>query len=388
MQELKNWPIFAEDEQNAVLRTLRTGEVNYWTGNEGKAFESEFAEYHHRAHAIAVANGTVALELGLFAMGVREGDKVIVPSRTFIGTASSVAARGGIPVPADVDPKSQNLTVETIEQVISPEVKGVIVVHLAGWPCELNDIAAFCKEKGLFLIEDCAQAHGAKIGDTIVGSAGDCAAFSFCQDKIMSTGGEGGMLLIDDEELWKKAWSYKDHGKSFDEVYRKNHPLGFRWLHERFGTNWRMTEMQAAIGRLQLSKLESWVKQRRANAATLLTGLKEVNGLTVHEPCNNIYHSYYRFYAFLELEKVRLDWGQRRVLHEINKRGVPCSVGSCGEIYKEKAFSSLNKGTDILHKNAKQLFDTSLAFNVHPGISNEGLEYTISVVKRVLSECT
>ena len=328
MQELKNWPVFSEDEQSAVLKILSNGKVNYWTGNEGKNFELEFAKYHNRKFAIAVANGTLALELALFAIGLQPGDSVIVPSRTFIGTASSVVARGGVPVTADVDEVSQNITVETIKNVITPAVKGVIVVHLAGWPCELSEIASFCKQEGLFLIEDCAQAHGAKIDGVIAGSVGDCAAFSFCQDKIISTGGEGGMLLINDENLWRKAWSYRDHGKSFDEVFKEDHPPGFRWLHDTFGTNWRMTEMQAAIGRIQLSKLESWVEQRRANAEKLYNGLKNTKGLIVNAPSSREYHSYYRFYAFLELEKMKTGWGQGKILSEINKKGVPCSVGS------------------------------------------------------------
>ena len=263
------WPYFARDEIEAARKVLESGKVNYWTGAEGRQFEKEFAEFVGCDYAVAVANGTVALELALYALGIGPGDEVVVPSRTFIASASCAVMRGAKPVVADIDPVSQNITAETIARVLSPRTKAIVAVHLAGWPCDMDPIKKLARDRGLYVIEDCAQAHGATYKGKKVGSLGDVAAFSFCQDKIMTTGGEGGMLTTSNREIWERAWSYKDHGKSYAEVYKKDHPPGFRWLHESFGTNWRLTEMQAAIGRVQLNKLPQWVEKRRINAAVL-----------------------------------------------------------------------------------------------------------------------
>ena len=207
------WPRFDEEEIYAAEQVLRSGKVNYWTGEEGKIFEKEFAEYVGVKHGIAVANGTVALELALEALGIAEGDEVIVPSRTFIASASAVVMRGAVPKIADIDPVSQNISVKSIRDQISPRTKAIIVVHLGGWPCEMDEILAIARNHNLFVIEDCAQAHGASYKGKRVGSFGDIAAFSFCQDKIMTTAGEGGMVVTNNPTLWKRAWSFKDHGE-------------------------------------------------------------------------------------------------------------------------------------------------------------------------------
>ncbi|MFA0697837.1 DegT/DnrJ/EryC1/StrS family aminotransferase, partial [Vibrio sp. 10N.222.49.C9] len=182
---------------------------------------------------------------------VGSGDEVITTPRTFLASASSIVTSGASPVFADEDLNSQNITAQSIEAVLTPNTKAVIVVHLAGMPAEMDDIMALSKKHGFYVIEDCAQAHGAKYKGKSVGTIGHIGAWSFCQDKIMTTGGEGGMVTTNDKALWSKMWSYKDHGKSFDAIYNREHPPGFRWLHESFGTNWRMTEMQAVIGRIQ-----------------------------------------------------------------------------------------------------------------------------------------
>jgi dTDP-4-amino-4,6-dideoxygalactose transaminase len=266
---MTNWPVFDDEQIAAAAAVLRSGRVNYWTGEEGRAFEAEFADAVGCRYGIALANGTVALELALRGFEIGAGDEVVVTPRTFLATASCAVACGATPVFADVDPVSQNITADTIRAVLSPRTKAVIAVHLAGWPCDMEPIATLCRERGLKLIEDCAQAHGATYRGRPVGSLGDAAAFSFCQDKIMTTAGEGGMLVTDDRTLWSRAWAYKDHGKSFEAVYERQHPPGFRWLHESFGTNWRMTELQAAIGRVQLRRLPAWLEHRRRNAAIL-----------------------------------------------------------------------------------------------------------------------
>jgi dTDP-4-amino-4,6-dideoxygalactose transaminase len=380
------WPHYDEDEILAATNLLKSGKVNYWTGDEGRQFEREYAQYLGRNHAVAVANGTVALELALYALGVGVGDEVIVPSRTYIASASCAVMRGATPVVADVDLASQVLTVQTIAAAVTAKTKAIVVVHLAGWPCAMDEIMAFANERGLYVVEDCAQAHGARYKNKPVGAWGHMAAFSFCQDKIMTTGGEGGLIALDDETLWKKAWAYKDIGRSYDAVYNKPHAPGFRWLTESFGTNWRLTEMQSAIGRIQLRKLDGWIAQRRANAALLDAGLVAVEGLVLPKPDQNTYHAYYKYYVFIQAEKLVEGWSRDRIMEEINVQGIPCGVGSCSEIYLEKAFVDAGCAPRHRLENAKKLGETSLMFQVHPTLNVVHMRQTIKVLSQVLAQ--
>jgi dTDP-4-amino-4,6-dideoxygalactose transaminase len=380
-----SWPHFDEDEIAAVAAVLRSGKVNYWTGEEARQFESEYAAYTQTRHAIALANGTVALELALYAFGIGLGDEVITTSRTFIASASAAVMRGSIPVVADVDLISQNITLESIKRVVTPRTKAIIPVHLAGWPCDMDAIMEFANERGIKVIEDCAQAHGATYRGRPVGSFGHAAAFSFCQDKIITTGGEGGMLVLNDEAAWEKAWAFKDHGKSFDAVYNRKHPPGFRWLHDTFGTNWRITEMQAALGRIQLRKLPAWVAQRRSNAAILSSGFAAIPGLRVTLPTTEIGHAYYKYYVFVENEKLRSDWNRDRIMQSINDAGVPCLSGSCSEIYLEKAFDGTSSRPADRLRVAKELGETSLMFLVHPTLGEEHMQHVVGAVRNTMS---
>ncbi len=378
------WPRYADDEIAAVEHVLRSGKVNYWTGDECRAFEQEYADYVGVKHGIALANGTVALELALYALDIGPGDEVVTSSRTYIASASCIAMRGARPVIADVDSVSQVVTADSIRAVLTPTTKAIILVHLAGWPCDMDCILALAQEHGLRVIEDCAQAHGAYYKDNPVGSFGDAAAFSFCQDKIITTGGEGGMLVLNDDALWKKAWAYKDIGRSYDAVHHREHASGFRWLTESFGTNWRMTEMQAAIGRVQLRKLSAWVEKRRANAAILTRLFEMVPGLVVTPTPANIYHSYYKYYVFVDPSRLKPDWNRDRIMFEVNLAGIPCTVGSCSEIYLEKAFSLAGLDPKQRLPIAKALGETSLMFLVHPTLSDVALQETGRVVSEVM----
>jgi dTDP-4-amino-4,6-dideoxygalactose transaminase len=379
------WPHFEEDLVEAASAVLRSGKVNYWTGQEGVLFEKEFAASTGRKCAVAVANGTVALELALYALGIGPGDEVIVPSRTFIASASCAVVRGATPVIADIDVESQNITVETIRKLISPRTKAVIVVHLAGWPCDMDSLLEFARERGLKVIEDCAQAQGATYKGRPVGSFGDVAVFSFCQDKIMTTGGEGGMLLTDDVEWWNRAWSFKDHGKSFDAVYHGKHGPGFRWVHEHFGTNWRLTEMQSALGRRLLPKLSEWIRRRRENASILAGHFSYIPGLRVANPSAEIGHSYYKFYAFVRPGDLKEGWDRDRILTAIKAEGIPCFAGSCSEIYLEKAFPRELRPAQRLPV-AQELGETSLMFLVHPTLSGNDMLDTSAAVAKVMRE--
>lgn len=381
------WPYYGLDEINAASAALRSGKVNYWTGNEGRQFEREFAEFTGCKYAIALANGTVALECALKALGIGPGDEVITSTRTFIASASCAAAVGAHPVIADVCRESQNITAESIRAVLTPATRAIIAVHLAGWPCEMDEIMALAQEHDLKVIEDCAQAHGARYKGRPVGSIGDIGAFSFCQDKIISTAGEGGMITLNSDEMYEQAWAQKDHGKSYDAVHRRQHAPGFRWLHESFGTNWRLTEIQSAIGRLQLQKLPDWVQTRRRYASMLNECFSELPGLRVTTPPDHICHSYYKHYAFVRPETLRAGWTRDRIIGEVVSRGVPCFSGSCSEIYLEKAFPAEWRPKERLPV-ARELGETSLMFLVHPTLTPEHIATTCDVVRQVIQEAT
>jgi hypothetical protein len=381
------WPYFSDEEIEASIRVLRSGKVNYWTGQEGGLFETEFSAFVGRKHAVALSSGTVALECALMALGIGPGDEVIVASRTAIASASCVILRGARPVFADVDRHSQNITAESIRAVITSLTKAIITVHLAGWPCEMDEIMQLARENGLKVVEDCAQAHGATYKGKPVGSFGDIGAFSFCQDKIITTAGEGGMITLDSDEMFESAWAYKDHGKNHNAVYNLPQKVGFRWLHESFGTNWRLTEIQSAIGRLQLRKLSSWVERRRELAAMLSACFSEIGGLRVTLPFDHVGHSYYRYYVFVRPEALREGWSRDRILEKLAAQGVPCYSGSCSEIYLEKAFPPDWRPARRL-PIAKELGETSLSFLVHPTLRAESIATVCDVVKEVMQEAT
>ena len=367
---------------------MRSGKVNYWTGDQGKLFEKEFADYIGVKYAIALANGTLALELALNVLGITHGDEVIVPSRTFIGTASAVVTRGAKPVVADVDRVSGNVSVETIDKVRTNSTKAIIVVHLAGWPCDMSSIMSYAKQHDLLVIEDCAQAHGASYEGRKIGSFGDAAAFSFCQDKIMTTCGEGGMVLFKEKDKWSKAWSFKDHGKNFDAVYNNTHPPGFRWLIDTFGSNYRMTEIQSGVGRLQLKKLDDWVAIRQSNAEILDSCFSTFSLLRQATPSDNTVHARYKYYTYINPLKLKHSYSRDRVIDEFNKLGVPCFSGSCPEIYLEQAFKNANFGPINRLPSAKELGETSLMFLIDPTFSTADMEYICDVSRKVLINAT
>ncbi|MEG2827113.1 MAG: DegT/DnrJ/EryC1/StrS aminotransferase family protein [Acinetobacter sp.] len=377
------WPSFTQEEADAVSHVLLSNKVNYWTGQECREFEKEFAAFSGTKYAVALTNGTVALDVALKALNIGIGDDVIVTSRTFLASASSIVTAGATPIFADVELDSQNISRNTIEAVLTPNTKAIICVHLAGWMCDMDPIMQLAAEKGLYVIEDCAQAHGAKYKGKSAGSIGHIAAWSFCQDKIMTTGGEGGMVTTSDEALWKKMWSYKDHGKSFDSVYSQQHPPGFRWLHDSFGTNWRMMEMQAVIGRIQLKRMTEWTKQRTANAEKILTAFEDSPYFTVHRTKDDYVHAHYKCYVQVNLDALPSDWSRDRIMQEINLKEVPCYSGSCSEVYLEHAFDDTTWRPRQRLKNAQKLGETSLMFLVHPTLSQESIAKMINAIQNV-----
>lgn len=375
------WPSFTQEEADAVSRVVLSNKVNYWTGLEGREFEKEFAAFADSEYAIALSNGTVALDLAFQALGVGAGDEVIVTSRTFLASVSSIVNAGAVPVFADVDVDSQNITAETIQAALTDKTKAIVCVHLAGWPCDMDSIIALAETHNLFVVEDCAQAHGARYKGSSVGSIGHISCWSFCQDKIMTTGGEGGMVTTNDRELWSRMWSFKDHGKSWEAVYEREHPPGFRWLHESFGTNWRMTEMQAVIGRIQLQRMPHWHEKRLSYSQQIWDTAKSLTGLRVPELPTDIEHAAYKCYVFVEGTEQQRDM----IMQQINEAGVPCFSGSCSEVYLEKAFDNTGWRPEKPLPVAKELGVTSLMFLVHPTLTQAEIDKTCRVLTEVVN---
>lgn len=378
------WPSFTEEEANAVRDVVLSNKVNYWTGQECREFEKEFATWSDSAYAIALGNGTLALDVALQALDIGPGDEVIVTPRTFIASISSVVNAGAVPVFADVDADSQNIEAHGIAKVLTPKTKAIVVVHLAGMPADMDAIMALSAEHNLYVIEDCAQAHGAKYKGRSVGSIGHVGAWSFCQDKIMTTGGEGGMVTTNDEQLWRKMWSYKDHGKSYEAVYEREHASGFRWLHESFGTNWRMTEMQAVIGRIQLKRMPQWQAQRLANAEAIWAAARQCPALRVPAVPEGSVHAAYKCYVFVKPELLKADWNRDRILAETAARGVPSFSGSCSEVYLEKAFDGTGYRPAQPLPVARELGETSIMFMVHPTLHATEIQKTCDVLQEVM----
>ena len=373
------WPSFTQEEADAVQDVLLSNKVNYWTGDECKKFEKEFSEFSGSKYAVALANGTLALDVALKALDIGVGDEVVVTSRTFIASISSIVNSGAIPIFVDVDLSSQNITPNSIRSVVTDKTIAIVCVHLVGWPCDMDEIMGIANEHDLYVIEDCAQAHGAKYKGKPIGSIGHIGCWSFCQDKIMTTGGEGGMVTTDNESLWRKMWAYKDHGKSYEAVYEREHPGEFKWLHESFGSNWRMTEMQATIGRIQLKRMPDWHQKRLSNANSIWNAAKQCKRLRVPSIPSHIEHAAYKCYVFV-IGGVEL---RDKMMMEINKKGVPCYFGSCSEVYLEKAFDNTGFRPKQRLPVAKELGETSLMFLVHPTLTEEEIQKTCEVLTEV-----
>lgn len=388
------WPSFTQEEADAVSQVLLSNKVNYWTGTECREFEKEFAAWAGTDYAVALANGTLALDVALQAMGIGEGDEVIVTPRSFIASVSTVVNAGAMPVFADVEADTGNLSARTIAPHITDKTKAIICVHLAGWPCDMDEIMALAKQHNLWVIEDCAQAHGAKYKGRPVGSIGHVGAWSFCQDKIMTTGGEGGMVTTNDKALWQKMWEYKDHGKNYDSIYHKQHPPGFRWLHDSFGTNWRMMEMQAVIGRIQLKKMAEWTKIRTQNAKILRDALTQFAGeqqflripdIEFHQVMgSDSVHAYYKYYVYVRPENLPQNINRDSILNALNEKKIPCFSGSCSEIYLEKAFDNHPSRPNVRLTVAKELGETSLMFLIHPTLTTNEMQTIATTTVDVL----
>jgi dTDP-4-amino-4,6-dideoxygalactose transaminase len=378
-----DWPHYDEDEIAAVTDVLRSGSVNQWTGTRVRAFEDAFAARCAMPHAVAVANGSLALELALHAFGIGSGDEVIVTSTSFVASASCVSLVGATPVFADVERDSQNISAHTVEPLITARTRAVIPVHLAGHPVDMDPLMALAGDRGLVVIEDCAQAHGAAINGKPVGSFGHAAAFSFCQDKILSTGGEGGMTLFREAEAMERAWSYKDHGKSREKMQAGSDSPGFRYVHDGIGSNWRLTEMQAAIGLAQLDKLDAWLERRRVNARVWADALGQSPAVRIPQAPAGATHACYRFRAFLKPKRLKDGATRDDVLAALQQADIDAAAGFCPEIYREAAFAHLEVAP---RPAARELGQTSLAFKVHPTLDPDRLTADAQRAREIIAD--
>ncbi len=380
------WPHYAEDEIAAVVAVLSSGKVNQWTGSKVFEFEQAYTRHLRNGRAIALANGSVALELAMRALGIGPGDEVIVTPRTFVASVFCAQLVGATPVFADVDADSGNLTAETIAAVITPRTKAVIPVHIGGWPADMPAIMALAREHGIYVIEDCAQAHGAEIDGLPVGSFGDAAAFSFCQDKIISTAGEGGLVTFRDDAAFEWAWSFKDHGKDRTRALERPDKPGFRWLHDRVGTNWRMTEIEAAIGLLQMDKIPQWRTRRTRNADSWAEALEPIAGIRVPRPPRHMTGAYYKFYAYVDVDPARNAELRDAILEAAGAAGIRAFSGSCSEVYREAAFADLRVEPLPV---ARALGESSLMFEVHPTLDPRRLrdraDAMAEIIRAILS---
>lgn len=378
------WPSYTEDEVEAVSEVLRSGKVNQWTGNQITSFEVEYAEYFGCKHAVALANGTLALDIALRVLDIGAGDEVIVTPRSFVASASSIALAGARPVFVDIDRDTQNICDNNIRDAISPKTKAILVVHLAGMPANMTEIMKTAREFDLKVIEDCAQAHGAKWEGQHVGTIGDLGTWSFCQDKILTTGGEGGMVTTNNSKLWEQIWSFKDHGKNYDAMHASNQDnINYKWVHDTIGTNARMTEMQAAIGRIQLSKLDEWHSKRLKNATRIWEACRQIDWLRVPELDLRATHAAYKCYVFVDTAKLDPKFDRNFILNMLKKKSIPALQGSCSELYKEKSFSDENCRKVGKLTTCKELGDTSIMFMVHPTLRNEHIDYIAAALNEV-----
>jgi dTDP-4-amino-4,6-dideoxygalactose transaminase len=395
------WPHFFDDEIEEVEKVLREGRVNYWTGTRGREFQENFARFCCAKHGIAVMNGTAALHVALAAAQIGPGDEVIVPPRTFIATAFSVLHQNAVPVFADIDLRTQNIDVHSIRERITERTRAIICVHLAGLPCDMDPIMELAAEFDVKVIEDAAQAHGAKYKGKLTGTLGHIAAFSFCNDKIITTGGEGGMVVTDSDEMAEIARSFKDHG--YEERERRNLlelEALYTYIHHRMGYNYRMTEMQAAIGLKALEKLEWNLSRRRENARYLSDRLSRHDALIPPFESDDFEHAYYKYYVRLNLKRLKTD--RDTFVKAVRAEGVPIGLGASSEGYREQAFQELvgygrtgcpfrcpwYKGradyTAVELPNAKRLGDEVFVLQVHPTIERRDLEDVITAIEKVL----
>ena len=383
-----SWPIYTKEETAEVIKVLKSNKVNYWTGIEGKKFEKEFSNFFKIKYTCAIANASLGLECALKALNIKNGDEVIVPSKSYVSSASCVVNVNAKPVFADVDLNSQNITSNTIEKLINSKTKAIICVHLGGYPCDMKNILELCKKHKIKIIEDCSQAHGAKIKKKYVGTFGDISVWSFCNDKIISTLGEGGMIGTNNKDLYERIWQLKEIGKVRKLMIKKYKNTAYRWVHNTFGTNLRLTEIQSAVGRIQLKRLKNFIKIRNSNSKKILNNLKIFKSVSIPIIPKKFTHAFYRCYVQINKKNLKNGWSKYKIIENLIKQGVPCNEGSCSELYREKSFKKFGYIPKKRLKNARKLSESSIAFQVDHSINLNQLQKIIISIKQTFLKAT
>lgn len=337
--KLIGWPNFNDEAINAVVGVLKSGKVNYWTGPKGMEFEKKFAQWQGSKFAISVGTGTAALHVSLTSLGIGPGDEVIVPSYTFIATSFSVVQAGAVPRFADVNLNDHCISVESAEKLVNERTRAIIPVHLYGNVCDMDKIMDFAKKYNLYVIEDNAEAFGGEYKGKKTGTMGHMACCSFCQNKTFTTGGEGGMVTTDDEDVAWTARSFRDHG--YDVKERLNlleMEQKLPYIHNMVGWNYRMTEMQSAIGLEELRRIDTWnLPMRRRNAAIVMDRLKsmpQIKYLPVDTPERK--NGWYVMAFSLDLENMSCDI--KKFVDAAAAEGAPCWKVFWPQCHTEKAF--------------------------------------------------
>lgn len=371
------WPNYDVNILTKITTLLQSGKTNYLVGKEGLLFEKNFSKFYKIKYANAVANASLGLELSLLSLNLNKGDEVIVTPRSYHSSVSCVIRAGLTPVFADIDRQTMNICPKSIRKNISKKTKAIICVHLYGMPCKMNDIIKLSKEYKIKVIEDCSQAHGSKIGRKYVGSFGDISVFSYCQDKIISTGGEGGMIATNNKKLNDKIWSLKEIGKNKDKFIKINSlSNNFPYVHDTIGTNARITEIQSCIGNYQLKKLKNYIRVRNENAKIFFNKLKNCKYLIIPNHNSQIIHSYYRYTVIINNKKL----SRSILMKNLKKKGVTCTVGGCPTIYNERYFVknfNINKKN---YPNAEYLKNRTLSFLVDQTINKKDIKKVCSIL--------
>ncbi len=359
-------PLIGDEEINAVIEVLKSGMLAH--GKEVEAFEREFAGYLGAKHGIAVTNGTAALDVALKALKIGPGDEVITSPFTFIASANSILFQGAKPVFADIDPKTFNLDPNEVLERINEKTKAIIVVHLYGQPADMKAFSEIAEDHKLYLVEDCAQAHGAEFDGRKVGTFGDIAAFSFYPTKNMTTG-EGGMVVTNDDELAEKARLIRNHGQTK------------KYLHEELGYNLRMTNIAAAIGRVQLRKLDEWNEKRIKNAKLLTDGIKRIGGLTPPYVDPRVKHVFHQYVIRVEDE---FPMSRDELAQKLREKGVGTGIHYPMPVHHQPFYQKLGYPEEIC-QNAVEASKRVLSLPVHPSVSREDVEYILQTLEELAS---
>tara|TARA_B100000767_G_C19747383_1_gene529176 strand:- start:627 stop:1799 length:1173 start_codon:yes stop_codon:yes gene_type:complete len=383
MQE-KNWPNFSKNLISKVGRILSSGKINYIDGPYGKKFEKEFSKFVGNRYSIAICNGTAALEVAIKSLKLAKNSEIIVPSRSFFASAACIVNTGHIPIFADVDLLTQNISLDDIKKKISKRTKAIICVHLAGLPCNMHDIKKLANKNKIKIIEDCSQAHGASIDNMQVGSFGDVSTWSFCNDKIISTLGEGGMISTNKKIIYDFCKTYINHGSVLQN--NKNSEK-FIYNKDYFGTNLRITEIQSIAGLEQLKDLRKvQIKRERMSKDYFHVTSKYQNYIYSYFPLKNIKCAWYRFYFFLKTDMKEYQKIRFKIIKNLKKNDLKCFTGSCPEIYLEKSFKKLKNFKVRRLINSKILGETSIALDINHTLTHAKHKKKVLELKLVLED--